>query len=327
MIDARLASVFSVIALVIVFALSLAIGSKYIPIEDVITALTDYQSDTFNSLVIRERIPRAFFGILAGAALGVCGTLMQSVTQNPIADPGILGINNGAALFVVSAMAFLHISTYVEFIVAALLGATITTILVYFLANNSKPATPIKLALSGVAVRIVLSALTTAVMLPRAEVLEDFRFWQVGSLSSANNTAIFAISPFLLIGFSIVIYLTPSLELMSMGDEMATTLGVNVSKVRLLGVVSSVLLCATITAVAGPISFVGLIIPHITGYIVKNNFKLTVIFSAFLGAIILLSCDIIGRVLGSPGELYVGIVTAFVGAPFLIYLTTKKQVT
>lgn len=309
-----------------VFA-SLALGSRNVGFEEVIGALFHAGGGAFDSLVVRERIPRTVFSILAGASLGVSGALMQAVTRNPIADPGILGVNTGASLFVVSGIAFFHISTASQYIWFALAGAAVTAVFVYRIGSMGYGgATPIKLALAGAAASAALSSFVSAVILPRADVMDAFRFWQAGSVSGATWEGILSVSPFLAAGFGIGILSASALNALSLGDDVATGLGVNTGLVRITGALAGVLLCGATTALAGPIGFVGLMIPHTMRLVCGPNMRYVIPMSAIGGAILLTVSDIIGRLIGYPGELEAGIVTAFFGAPILILIAMRVKV-
>lgn len=306
---------------------SLVFGAKQIPVQEVFEALRNPEHATFSALVVRERIPRTVFAILAGAALGVSGALMQSITRNPIADPSILGVNTGASLSVVCGIAFFGISRASQYIWFALAGAAATTVLVYGIASlGNGGITPIKLALSGATASAALSSLVSAVVLPRANVTDTFRFWQVGSVSGATWEGIRSVLPFMLIGLITAFFLMPSLNAMALGDEVATGLGVKVARIRIIGTIAGVMLCGATTAIAGPIAFVGLMIPHTVRMLSGSDMKLLIPMSAVGGAVILTVSDIIGRVLGRPAEMEVGIITAFIGAPILIAIARKVKV-
>ncbi|WP_167957843.1 FecCD family ABC transporter permease [Anaerosporobacter faecicola] len=306
---------------------SLAFGAKYIEWKEVIFALFHIEDTSFASLVVRERIPRTIFCLIAGASLGVSGAIMQAITRNPIADPSILGVNTGASLFVVAGITFVQISSANQYIWLALLGAGITAIFVYGIASiGSGGTTPIKLALAGAATSAALSSLISAMTLPRTDVMNAYRFWQVGSVSGATWEGIRAVLPFIMVGIIISLLCIPALDILALGDEVATGLGVNTGIIRLIGACAGVLLCGAITALAGPIGFVGLMIPHTMRLIVGPNMRRIMPMSAIGGAILLLVADIIGRVVGSPSELEVGIITAFLGAPILIVIARKAKV-
>lgn len=306
---------------------SLAFGARFVPFNEVINALLHSDKTTLNAIVVSERIPRTVFGILAGAALGVSGALMQAVTRNPIADPSILGVNTGASLFVVSGIAFFHIGSAQQYIWFALIGAAVTSVFVYGIGSMGYGgATPIKLALAGAATSAALSSIVSAIILPRTEVMNAYRFWQVGSISGATWEGIGAVLPFLSVGFVIAILASSSLDALALGDDVATGLGVRTGPLRLIGAFAGVLLCGATTALAGPIAFVGLMVPHTMRMICGPNLKVIIPMSAVGGAILLTLSDVLGRLIGSPSELEAGIITAFLGAPILIIIAMKAKV-
>lgn len=323
--------VFSIIlclALLSIMAIfSISLGAKSIAFSKVIDVLLGNDPDSLEAAIILQRIPRTVFGILAGGALGISGALMQSITRNPIADPSILGVNTGASLFVVAGIAFFNITVAYQYIWLAIIGAGVTAVFVYSVASMGKDgATPLKLALSGSAVSIVLGSLVSTIMLPNNRVMEAFRFWQVGSIGSATWENIMLISPFLIVGFIISMFISGYLNNLALGDEAATALGTNVVMTRTIGALSSVLLCGATTALAGPIGFVGLIIPHIIRLIFGSEMSKMLPLSFLGSAILMLVSDIIGRVISLPGETEVGIVTAVIGAPVFILAIRKGRV-
>ena len=323
--------VFSIIlclALLSIMAIfSISLGAKSIAFTKVIDVLLGNDPDSLETAIILQRIPRTVFGILAGGALGISGALMQSITRNPIADPSILGVNTGASLFVVAGIAFFNITVAYQYIWLAIIGAGVTAVFVYSVASMGKDgATPLKLALSGSAVSIVLGSLVSTIMLPNNRVMEAFRFWQVGSIGSATWESIMLISPFLIVGFIISMFISGYLNNLALGDEAATALGTNVVMTRTIGALSSVLLCGATTALAGPIGFVGLIIPHIIRLIFGSEMSKMLPLSFLGSAILMLVSDIIGRVISLPGETEVGIVTAVIGAPVFILAIRKGRV-
>lgn len=316
------------VALLFIFAVfSISFGAKQIAFSKVIDVILGKDVDSIEATIIQQRIPRTVFGILAGGALGISGALMQSITRNPIADPSILGVNTGASLFVVAGIAFLNITAAYQYIWLAIIGAGITAFFVYSVASIGKDgATPLKLALSGAAVSIVLGALVSTIMLPDDRVLQAFRFWQVGSIGSATWDNISLISPFLIMGFIISMFISRYLNNLALGDEAATALGTNVVITRSVGALASVLLCGATTALAGPIGFVGLIVPHLIRLIYGSEME-KILPLSFLGSgILLLVSDLIGRIIGSPGETEVGIITAVLGAPVFIFAIRKGRV-
>ena len=317
----------SVLGIALCVIASLAFGARNVDFSEVVNALLHRESEAFEAIVVRERIPRTVFGLIAGAALGVSGALMQAITRNPIADPSILGVNTGASLFVVSGVAFFQINSAGQYIWFALAGAAVTAVFVYGVGSlGSGGATPIKLALAGAATSAALSSLVSAVILPRTEVMNAYRFWQVGSVSGATWEGIMTVAPFLVIGILIGILVTPALNALALGDDVATGLGVRTGLIRVISAVAGVLLCGATTALAGPIGFVGLMIPHTMRLIFGPNLRLIVPMSAVGGAMLLTASDTVGRLIGNPGELEAGIITAFFGAPIMIIIAMRAKV-
>lgn len=305
---------------------SLAFGSRMVGWTDVLDGLFHPDAQSHEANVVRQRMIRTIFSLMCGAALGVSGSLMQAVTRNPIADPSILGVNTGASLFVVCGIAFFNISTANQYIWLAIAGAIITAIFVFGIGSmGSGGATPLKLVLAGAATSAILSSLVVAVMIPRTNVMDQFRFWQVGSVGAGNWDSISLFVPFLLVGMIIAIITAPALNALALGDEVATGLGVRTGTIRFAGALGGVLLCGVATALAGPIGFIGLLATHLIRLVIGPDLRYVIPLSALSGAIILTISDVCGRLLGSPGELEVGIVTAFIGAPILILITMKAK--
>lgn len=321
-------SIILCLALLSIMAIfSISLGAKNIAFSKVVDVLLGNDPDSLEAAIILQRIPRTVFGILAGGALGISGALMQSITRNPIADPSILGVNTGASLFVVAGIAFFNITVAYQYIWLGITGAGVTAVFVYSVASMGKDgATPLKLALSGSAVSIVLGSLVSTIMLPNNRVMEAFRFWQVGSIGSATWENIMLISPFLIVGFIISMFISGYLNNLALGDEAATALGTNVVMTRTIGALASVLLCGATTALAGPIGFVGLIIPHIIRLIFGSEMSKMLPLSFLGSALLMLISDVIGRIISLPGETEVGIVTAVLGAPVFILAIRKGRV-
>ena len=305
---------------------SIAYGSNSIPIKDVLTYLFNSGSDSFEAAVVYARIPRTVFGILAGSALGVSGALMQAITRNPVADPSILGVDTGASLMVVIGIAYLSISSGIKLIGLSFFGAILTALFVYGIASfGFGGASSLKLVLSGAAVSTALASLVNTIMLPDSQVMKEFRFWQVGSIGGATWDDIRLVFPFVAIGIILSLACASPLNAMALGDEMAVSLGVKVGMVRVFAAFAGVMLCAVITAIAGPVGFVGLMLPHLIRQILDNDMRIILPFSAIGGAGLLVISDVIGRILGRPGELEVGIITAILGAPVFIWIVWKTK--
>ena len=314
----------------IAILLSLAFGSRTVSTAEIFDGLTSWvQGHTpaeIGAIAVQERIPRTVLAIIAGAALALSGALMQAITRNPIADPGILGVNTGAALAVVCGIAFFGISSPYQYLWLALAGAILTAIFVYNVGSvGPGGSTPIKLALAGAATTAALSSLVSAVLLPRIAAMDTFRFWQVGGVGGADWGTMAVISPLIVAGTLVALFCATALNALALGDDVAVGLGVRIGRTRLLAAVAGVVLCAAVTAVAGPIAFVGLMVPHVIRMLVGPDQRWILPLSALGGAILLTLADTIGRLIGYPGETDAGIVTAFVGAPVLVIIARRSR--
>ncbi|MFJ8259093.1 FecCD family ABC transporter permease [Peribacillus asahii] len=318
--------ILSIVLLGICVLASLAFGSRTVGWNELMDGLFHPEVQSHGANVVRQRIARTVFSLMCGAALGVSGALMQSVTRNPIADPSILGVNTGAALFVVCGISFFNMGTASQYVWLALAGAIVTAIVVFGIGSmGSGGATPLKLVLAGAATSAALSSLVMAIMIPRSNVMDQFRFWQVGSVGAGDWSSISLFIPFLIVGILIALFTAPALNALALGDEAATGLGVRTGTLRLISAFGGVLLCGAATALAGPIGFIGLLATHVMRLIIGPDLRYIIPMSALSGAIILTISDVCGRILGSPGELEVGVVTAFIGAPILILITMKAK--
>lgn len=306
---------------------SIAFGSRIVGVEEIVGGLTGSRSD-IGALVVAERVPRTVVALVAGAALGVSGALMQAVTRNPIADPGILGVNTGASLAILIGVAFLGISGASQFLWFALIGAAVTAVLVYTIGSLGPGGpTPVKLALAGVATSAALSCVISAVMLPLAQGLDDYRFWQMGSLGRGTWSSLTTITPFLAVATLLAVLVAGPLNSLALGEEMAIGLGVNVTRTRLAAAGAGVLLCSAVTAVVGPIGFVGLMVPHTVRMLCGPDHRWLLPLSALCGADLLTLSDVLGRIVSRPSAaLPVAVVTAFVGAPILIMIARGTKV-
>ena len=318
-----LAAVLLLVALLC--ALSVAIGTREVGWDDIAAALAG-RAETIGQAAVAARLPRTVLALLAGAALGLSGALLQGVTRNPLADPGILGINMGAALVVVVGVAWFSITSAQAYIWAAILGAGLTAVFVYVIGSLGRGgATPLKLALAGAATSVAFSSLVIAVVLPRGDIAGGIQSWQVGGVGGATFARLAPVLPFLAAGFAISLLWARKLNALALGDELAAGLGENVARTRAIAGLGAILLCGATTAVCGPIGFVGLVVPHFCRLLVGTDHRWLLPFSALAGAGLLLASDILGRILARPGELDVGIVTAFVGAPFFIWIVRRQR--
>ena len=307
--------------------LSIAYGSRPIALTDVLGSFVHYdRASTDDIVVMTLRIPRTLAGILAGVALGLSGAVMQGVTRNPLADPGLLGVNAGAAMFVVLAISVFGITSALGYIWFGFVGAAVISVLVYVIGSVGREgATPIKLALAGAAVTAALQSVTTAILLTDIDTYDQFRFWTVGALVGIKGSVLLVIAPFVLVGVGLALSTGRLLNALSLGDDVARSLGQRVALARVLSATAVVFLCGAATAVAGPIGFVGLTVPHLARLITGPDYRWILPYSMLLAPILLLVSDVLGRLVARPGELQVGIVMAVVGAPFFIALVRRRK--
>ncbi|SDV02186.1 iron complex transport system permease protein [Microlunatus sagamiharensis] len=313
--------------LVLLVLASLAIGARSIPAGTVLDALTRYDPDDTDQLVVvTSRLPRTVLGLLVGAALGLAGAVMQGVTRNPLADPGILGVNGGAALAIVVGIGVFGVGSVSGYVWFAFAGAAGASVLVYSVAALGREgATPVKLALAGAAVTAFFGAFTTALLLADQQTFDQFRFWQVGSLNGRDLGVTVRVLPFLLVGGVLALALGRGLNSLAMGDDVARGLGARVGLIRVLSAAAVVLLCGAATAAAGPVGFVGLTIPHAARALVGSDYRRILPTSMLLAPILLLTADVVGRVVARPGEVQVAIVTAVLGAPVFVAIVRRHR--
>lgn len=314
----------AVAVLVLVCFASIAIGAKPLPLSDVWHGLFHYTGGNDDVLVRQVRIPRTLLGLLVGAALGLAGAVMQALTRNPLAEPGILGVNAGASAAVVSAISFFGVTSLTGYVWFAFAGAAIVSVAVYFL-GGSRSATPVRLALAGTAVTAALYGYVNAVQLLDSAALDRLRFWTVGSLASANTETVGKVWPFIALGVLLTVFIARPLNALEMGDDTARALGAHLTRTRVLAMLAVTLLCGAATAACGPIVFIGLMIPHLVRTLTGPDLRWILPYAAVLSPVLLLGADVVGRVIARPSELQVGIVTALIGGPVFIHLVRRKR--
>lgn len=305
---------------------SITLGAAEIDTATVYDALFNYDNTEFNHLVIRtERLPRVLAGALVGAGFAVAGAIMQGLTRNPLADPGILGINSGAAFAVVTCVFLIGSPSMTMYAVFALLGAAIAGGIVYGLGSMGRGgATPLRLTLAGVILTAFISAWTTFILIRDQETLEQIRFWTAGSLAGRDMELLAQFAPIILIGIAGAMLLSRQITTISLGEDIAKGLGQNTAVVKLISAGLVVLMAGGAVALAGPIGFVGLIAPHIVRSFVGVDYRWIIPYSAITGAILVMVADVVARVILRPQEIPVGIMLALVGAPFFIFLARWK---
>ncbi|WP_442922282.1 FecCD family ABC transporter permease [Microbacterium sp. No. 7] len=313
-------------ALVALMLLSVAVGSKNIPLDGVLHGLFAYTGEGDDFVIWDLRVPRTVTGIVVGAALGLAGALIQALTRNPLADPGILGVNAGAMLFVALGVAVLGVSSIQGYIWFALAGALLVTVAVFAIgAAGRSGVDPLRLTLAGMAVGAALQGVVTGLMLLNTEAFNTMRTWNAGTLVGRGFDVLLPVLPFLGVGVLIAAGVAASLNAIALGDDLARSLGIRIGRIRVLTVVAVTLLAGGATAIAGPIGFVGLMIPHIARWITGPDQRWILAYTLVLAPSLVLASDVLGRVVMSPGELPVGVVTAFVGAPVLVVLVRRRK--
>ncbi|UJD93850.1 Fe(3+)-siderophore ABC transporter permease [Lelliottia amnigena] len=311
--------------LILAMALSLLVGAKPLPASVIVDALSGTCQSADCTIVLDARLPRTLAGLLAGAALGLAGALMQTLTRNPLADPGILGVNAGASFAIVLGAALFGFSSPTEQLVMAFCGALAASLIVAFTGSQGGgQLSPVRLTLAGVALGAVLEGLSSGIALLNPDVWDQLRFWQAGSLDIRTLQTLQIVTIPVLIAAVIALFLSRALNSLSLGSDTATALGSRVARTQLIGLLTITVLCGSATAVVGPIAFIGLMMPHMARWLVGADHRWSLPVTLLATPVLLLFADIIGRLL-VPGELRVSVVSAFIGAPVLIFLVRRKR--
>jgi iron complex transport system permease protein len=320
-----------VLVLVAAGAVSLAVGARALSPGEVWHALfaapeSDQRLTEIRLIVETVRVPRTVLAIVAGVALGVGGALIQGYTRNPIADTGLLGVNSGASFTVVTVIAVFGLSDPFQYIWFAFLGAAVSGVVVFGLASIGRGAgNPLTLALAGQGVTVFLAAMTTAIALSDQKSLNALRFWNAGSVAGVGFGVIWPVTGFIAAGLVLALITLPALNLLNLGDDVARGLGVNIALSRTVGITAITLLAGAATAACGPIAFLGLMVAHVARYLTGPDYRWLVPYAGLLGAVVLLVCDIVGRLVVRPSELDAGVVVALLGAPFFAALVWRGK--
>ena len=313
--------------LVLAVLLSLAVGARQVPLREVVDALLGREGSSNAAVIVDVRLPRTILGLLVGAALGLAGALMQALTRNPLADPGLLGVNAGASAAVVTAIGLLGITGRAGYVWFAFAGAAVASVVVYAVGSmGGGGATPVRLALAGTAVTAAFIAYVYAVTLTDPLLLQRYNLWSVGALSGRGFPEVRMALPFVALGALIAMALARTLNAMALGDDAARSLGAHAGRARIAGAAAITLLAGASTAAAGPITFVGLTVPHVARAIAGTDQRWVIAYSVVLGAVLVLLADVLGRVLARPSEVQVGIVMAFVGVPIFIAVVRRRRI-
>lgn len=315
-----------VATVIVAVGASLVFGSNHLSLPQVVDALRHPGAGQSTAIVYGVRMPRTVLGILVGACLGVAGAVMQGHTRNPLADPGIFGVSAGAGLAVVIGVYVFGVVGSGYDVVFALVGALVASLAVFGITTlGSEVASPVPLALAGAAVSALLEAVTSFIVLSDRNALDAYRQWVVGSLSGRDIGIAASVAPFAIAGLALALLNARALDNLGLGSEMAVGLGQNVLVARLVGLGAITLLTAAATAAAGPIGFVGLVVPHLARPLVGAGHRWLLPASALLGIVLVLGADVIGRLIGGMGEVQVGIVLAVIGGPFFIAVARRRS--
>lgn len=314
------------VLLVVAVTLSLTVGSNFLPVSTVLDVLQGGGTSEARYVVAELRVPRTVTGLVVGAALGVAGALIQAFTRNPLADPGILGVNAGAAFAVSVGVAFFGMRDIASFVWLAFLGSLIVTVAVYLIGSSGRGAAdPIRLTLAGVALGAVFSGMTTGMTLSNPDAFDQMRSWNAGSLLGRGFDVLLPVLPFIVVALAGALLLAPGLNALALGEDVARAQGAHTAGIRVGVIVTVTLLAGAATALAGPIGFIGLMVPHVARWVFGVDQRTILVTSVLLAPVIVLFSDVLGRVLIAPAEIPVGIVTAFVGAPVLIALARRRN--
>lgn len=323
-----LATAGALVALAVACVLSLLVGARTVPLDAAWQAALAFDPGSADHVVLASRLQRTLAGLAVGVALALAGAGLQGMTRNPLADPGILGLNSGAAAAVATGVYLFSFSSVTQFMAAGFVGAALAAVLVYALAAASRTgATPITLAIAGAAVTAGLGSLVHALVILDQGALDRMRLWQVGTLGARDLGDLAAVAPALLIGAVIVLGAARALNALALGDDAAAGLGVHVGRARVVLGVGIVLLVGAAVSLAGPVGFLGLVVPHAVRLLVGSDHRRLLPLTALLGPVVLLLADVVGRVIAPPAEVQVGVMTALLGVPvFLVLIRTRKRV-
>ncbi|WP_273831687.1 FecCD family ABC transporter permease [Guptibacillus sedimenti] len=288
-------------------------------------AFTQFDGSNAHIIIIENRVPRALIGAAVGASLAVAGALMQAITRNPLASPSILGVNAGASFVIVIAVTFFSVSSLTTFSWLAFLGAAFASILVYVLGSLGREGlTPMKLTLAGAAMAAMFSSLTQGMLVLNEKALEDVLFWLAGSIEGRSLAMLYSVLPYIGIGLIGALFISTKINTLVIGEDVAKGLGQRTLLVKAAAALFIVFLAGGSVAVAGPIGFIGIVVPHVARFFTGPDYRWVIPYSAILGAILLLSADIAARYVILPLEAPVGVLTAVIGTPFFIYIARRE---
>ncbi|MGG4471227.1 iron ABC transporter permease [Paenibacillus alvei] len=316
--------VIGLIFLCIIFVFSILLGYTDTSFKTAIQAFQHFNGSNEHIIIKEVRLPRALIGTIVGSSLAISGGLLQALTKNPLASPDILGVNSGASFFVILGLMFFSISSLQAFAWLAFLGAALTSVIVYFLGSMGREGlTPIKLTLAGAAMAALFSSMAQGFLVMNESALEEVLFWMAGSVQGRSLKILFSVLPYIITGTLIAFLISNKINVLTMGEDVAKGLGQRTGALKLLIGTSVILLSGASVAVAGPIGFIGIVVPHIVKWLVGNDYRWILPYCGITGGILLLLADIGARYIVMPQEVPVGIMTAIIGTPFFIYIARK----
>jgi iron complex transport system permease protein len=311
--------------LVLAGLVSLAVGSRNLPLGTVIDVLFHPDGSDASTIIRDLRVPRTLLAITVGIALGIAGALMQGHTRNPLADPGLLGVEAGAAFAVVIGIYAFGVTSLTGYAWFSLVGAGIAATAVFAIGSTRGGPNPVSLVLAGAAVSALLASLTQAVVLRDLDTLDAYRFWAVGSVNGRGVDVLWEVLPFIGVGLLLAALSASTLNLLQLGDDLASSLGMHPLRHKVIGVVGVMMLTGAATAACGPIAFVGLVVPHIARFFAGVDYRWVIPYSGLIGGLLVVLADVVGRLIVRPGELQVGIVMAMIGGPLFIVLVRRSR--
>ncbi|QKI83678.1 FecCD family ABC transporter permease [Kroppenstedtia eburnea] len=314
----------SVVLLLLCMASSMVYGYTDTGWHTAWEAFTDYNGSNEHIVIQHVRLPRSLIAAVVGASLAVAGALMQALTKNPLASPSIFGIQAGAGFFIVVSFSFFSVSSIQGFTWIAFAGAGVAAFIVYFIGSLGRDGlTPIKLTLAGAAVAALFSSLTQGLLVTNEAALDQVLFWLAGSVQGRKLSSLTAVLPYIAMAGIICAVLAPKINILTMGEEVARSLGLKTGLVKLFAGLAVILLAGGAVAVAGPIGFIGIVIPHVARFVAGNDYRWILPYCAVLGGILLVAADIAARYVVMPEEVPVGVMTAIIGTPFFIYIARR----
>ncbi|MCM3161226.1 MULTISPECIES: FecCD family ABC transporter permease [Metabacillus] len=303
---------------------SLVFGYTDTSLKTVYEAFTNFNGTNEHIIVYDVRLPRALIGAVVGASLALAGAIMQALTKNPLASPSVFGINAGAGFFIVVAVSVFYVNSYQAYIWIAFAGAAFSAFIVYFIGSFGREGlTPMKLTLAGAAMAALFSSLTQGLLVVNEAALDQVLFWLAGSIQGRKLEGLYMVLPYVLPAIILSMILSQKINVLTMGEDVAKGLGQRTGVVKLIGALLVIVLGGGAVAVAGPIAFIGIVIPHFARFLVGNDYRWILPFSTFLGGSLLVFADILARYIVMPEEVPVGVMTAFIGTPFFIYIARR----